>query len=137
MLKLQAFFGILIFLFLAYLMSNNRKKINVKLVVWSLIIQLGIALFMLKTAVGVKIFEWINDGFLILLNYSNYGAKFLFGSLVDSQKIGAQVAFQVLPLIIFVSALMYLLVYLGIIQLFVKIFANAVILILRVIQILH
>ena len=123
-LKLQAVLGVFVFLFIAFLLSKDRKRINYRLVILGLVIQFAIAIFMLKTAIGVKLFEWLNNGFLILLNYSNYGASFLFGNLVNSQKIGAQVAFQVLPLIVFVSALMYLLVYLGIIQFFVKLFAK-------------
>ncbi len=123
-LKLQAVLGIFVFLLIAFLMSRDKKRIDYKLVALGLVIQFAIALFMLKTSIGVKIFEGVNKGFLFLLNYSNYGARFLFGNLVDSQKIGAQVAFQVLPLIVFVSALMYLLVYLGVIQFFVKLFAK-------------
>ncbi len=124
MLKVQAVVGIFVFLLIAFLLSKDRKKINYRLVLIGLIIQFVIAVFMLRTAIGVSIFEGVNKGFLVLLNYSNYGAKFLFGSLVDSQSMGAQVAFQVLPLIIFVSALMALLVYLGIIQFFVRLFAK-------------
>jgi CNT family concentrative nucleoside transporter len=116
--------GISVFLFIAYLLSVDKKKIPYKTVLIGLIIQFFTAVFMLKTYIGVKIFDSVNKGFLILLNYSNHGAKFLFGSLVDSQKTGAQVAFQVLPLIIFVSAFMGILVYFGIIQFIVKIFAK-------------
>ena len=116
--------GISVFLFLAYLLSSNKKMIPYKTVLIGLIIQFVTAVFMLKTYIGVKIFEGVNKGFLILLNYSNYGARFLFGSLVDSQKIGALVAFQVLPLIIFVSAFMGILIYFGIIQFIVKLLAK-------------
>ncbi len=117
-------FGIFVFLLIAYLLSSDRKNIPYKTVFIGMLIQFLTAVFMLKTYIGVKIFESVNKGFLLLLNYSNYGAKFLFGSLVDSPKIGAQVAFQVLPLIIFVSAFMGILVYFNIIQFIVKIFAK-------------
>ncbi len=116
--------GILIFLLAAYLLSNNRKKIPYKTVIYGLITQFLIALFMLKTPVGVEIFKAVNHFFVKVLGYSDQGSKFLFGSLVDSQDIGAIVAFQVLPLIIFVSALMGILVYLGVIQWVVKLFAR-------------
>jgi CNT family concentrative nucleoside transporter len=79
---------------------------------------------MLKTPVGVEIFKAVNHFFVKVLSYSDQGSKFLFGSLVDSHEIGAIMAFQVLPLIIFVSALMGILVYLGVIQLVVKLFAR-------------
>jgi len=116
--------GIVIFLLVAYLFSNNRKKIPFKTVIYGLITQFLIALFMLKTPVGVEIFKAVNHFFVKVLSYSDQGSKFLFGSLVDSQDIGAIMAFQVLPLIIFVSALMGILVYLGVIQLVVKLFAR-------------
>lgn len=112
--------GIIVFLLIAYFMSNNRKKIPYKTVVFGLITQLALALFMLKTPVGVGIFQWVNRAFVKVLSYSDQGSMFLFGSLVNSREIGAIVAFQVLPLIIFVSALMGILVYLGVIQLVVK-----------------
>ncbi len=116
--------GVVVFLLIAYLLSNNRKKIPYRTVVVGLISQFVIAVFMLKTPVGVKIFEWVNLAFVKVLSYSDKGAKFLFGSLVDSRDIGAAVAFQVLPLIVFVSALMGILVYFGIIQFVVKLFAR-------------
>jgi len=116
--------GILIFLLAAYLLSNNRKKIPYKTVIYGLITQFLIAFFMLKTPVGVEIFKAVNHFFVKVLSYSDQGSKFLFGSLVDSQEIGAIMAFQVLPLIIFVSALMGILVYLGVIQWVVKLFAR-------------
>ena len=116
--------GILIFLLAAYMLSNNRKKIPYKTVIYGLITQFLIAFFMLKTPVGVEIFKAVNHFFVKVLSYSDQGSKFLFGSLVDSQEIGAIMAFQVLPLIIFVSALMGILVYLGVIQWVVKLFAR-------------
>jgi CNT family concentrative nucleoside transporter len=116
--------GILVFLLVAYLLSNNRKKIPYKTVIAGLVTQFAIALFMLKTPIGLKIFDWVNLAFVKVLGYSDKGSKFLFGSLVDSRDIGATLAFQVLPLIIFVSALMGVLVYLGVIQFLVKLLAR-------------
>lgn len=116
--------GIIIFLLVAYLLSNNRKKIPYKTVIVGLVTQFVIAIFMLKTPIGVIIFDWVNRAFVKILSYSDKGSKFLFGSLVDSQDIGANLAFQVLPVIVFVSALMGILVYLGIIQWVVKILAK-------------
>lgn len=122
--RFSGILGILIFLLVAYLLSNNRKKIPYKTVIFGLVTQLIIALFMLKTPIGVKIFDWVNSAFVSVLSYSDKGSKFLFGSLVDSRDIGASLAFQVLPLIIFVSALMGILVYLGVIQFLVKLLAR-------------
>ena len=116
--------GLFVFLLVAYLMSTDRKLIPYKTVVFGLITQFVIAVVMLKTPVGVSIFEWINSAFVKVLSYSDQGSKFLFGKLVDSQDIGAILGFQVLPLIIFVSALMGILVYLGVLQFFVRILAK-------------
>ena len=122
--RFSGILGILIFLLVAYLLSNNRKKIPYKTVIFGLITQLVIAVFMLKTPIGVKIFDWVNNAFVKVLSYSDKGSGFLFGKLVDSQDIGATLAFQVLPLIIFVSALMGILIYLGVVQFLVKLLAR-------------
>lgn len=122
--RFSGILGILIFLLVAYLLSNNRKKIPYKTVIFGLVTQLVIAVFMLKTPIGVKIFDWVNSAFVKVLSYSDKGSGFLFGKLVNSQDIGATLAFQVLPLIIFVSALMGILVYLGVIQFLVKLLAR-------------
>ena len=116
--------GILVFLGIAVLLSNNRKRIPVRTVVLGLVTHFVIAVFMLKTAVGVVIFDGVNRFFVKFLSYSDQGAKFLFGSLVDSQEIGAILAFQVLPIIVFVSAVMGILVYLGVIQFVIKLMAR-------------
>lgn len=124
MYRYSGILGIVIFLLIAYLMSNNKKKIPYKTVAYGLIIQFLFAIFMLKTSAGVIIFNAVNKFFVKVLSYSDQGAAFLFGKLVSSQDIGASLAFQVLPLIIFVSAIMGVLVYLGVIQFIVKIFAR-------------
>ncbi|MCK4943109.1 MAG: NupC/NupG family nucleoside CNT transporter, partial [Candidatus Aminicenantes bacterium] len=116
--------GIMVFLLVAFLLSNNRKKIALKTVIYGLITQFVIAVFMLKTAVGVVTFEWVNRIFVRILGYSDKGAELLFGKLVHSAEIGATLAFQALPVIIFVSALMGLLVYFGVIQFIIRILAR-------------
>jgi CNT family concentrative nucleoside transporter len=122
--RFSGIIGILFFLFIAFLLSNNRKKIPYKTVIYGLIAQFVIALLMLKTIVGVEIFNVVNKFFVKILSYSDQGTKLLFGSLVDSQEIGATLAFQALPVIIFISALMGILVYFGVIQFIVKILAR-------------
>lgn len=124
MIRYAGILGILVFLSVAFLLSNNRKKISLKTVAYGLIAQFVIAVFMLKTAVGVAVFQWVNRIFVKILGYSDRGAELLFGKLVHSDEIGAGLAFQVLPVIIFVSALMGLLVYLGIIQFIIKLMAR-------------
>ena len=124
MIRYAGILGVLIFLSIAFLLSNNRKQISLKTVFYGLIAQLVIAVFMLKTAVGVVIFQWVNRIFVKILGYSDRGAEILFGKLVHSDEIGATLAFQVLPVIIFVSALMGILVYFGIIQFIIKLMAR-------------
>ena len=104
--KLQSIAGLLIILGICYLISEKRKSIKIRIVLWGLGLQFVFALFILKTKPGFLIFEKINLIINKVLSFSNAGAKFLFGSLVESTNIGAIVAFQVLPIIIFISALM-------------------------------
>jgi len=116
--------GILVFLLLAFLLSSNRRKISLRLVGVGMLTQVLIALFMLKTPVGVAIFNWVNRFFIALMGYADRGAELLFGKLVRSQEIGATLAFQVLPVVIFVSALMGVMVHFGVIQFVIRQFAR-------------
>lgn len=124
MYKYSGIFGLIVFLLIAFSMSSNRKRISYRTVIVGLVTQFVVAIFMLKTSVGVEIFRAVNYGFVKFLSYSDQGARFLFGKLVDSPDTGATVAFQVLPLIVFVSAVMAILVYLGVIQFVIKALAR-------------
>ncbi len=115
--------GVLVFIFLGWLCSSRRRLIRWRTIFSALAIQLLIALFMLKTPIGTRVFSLVNRLFLKLLSYADQGSRFLFGRLVDSREIGATLAFQVLPVIIFISALMAILVHLGLIQRLVRFFA--------------
>ena len=109
--------GILSLLLIAFLFSSNRKAIDWKLVITGLALQLIFALGVLKVDIVRKIFEYISSFFVKVLNYSAEGAEFLFSGLVtDMNKFGFIFAFQVLPTIVFFSALSALLYYLGILQ---------------------
>jgi len=122
--KVLSVTGIFVFLLIAFLLSSNRKAIPWKTVLISLLLQFLTALFMLKTSVGIKLFEIFNRIFLAFLSYSDKGAEFLFGKLVHDTNIGAIVAFKVLPVIIFVSSFMAVLAYLRIIEYTIKILAH-------------
>lgn len=124
MTRLAALFGIMIFLGIGVLLSRDRRRIPWRTVGAGLGLQIVIAALMLKTPLGLLFFSAVNRGFMKLLGYADQGAKFMFGTLASSQEIGAMMAFQVLPLIIFVSALMGLLIHLGVIQFIVKILAR-------------
>lgn len=120
-----SFFGLFALVGLCWLMSTDRKKINWKLVAWGMALQLFFGIIVLKTAPGLWFFERLNDGTMALLGFTNEGTKFLFGSFVTG-KIEAPMinfAFNVLPTIIFVSALMTVGYHIGLMQWIVDIFA--------------
>ena len=117
--------GMFFLISLAFLLSNNRKAIDWKKVGIGLTIQLLIALAVLKVPFVQSIFEFIGNIFINILDFTKAGSKFLFDGLVaDMNKFGYIFAFQVLPTIIFFSALTSLLFYLGIIQWVVKVLAK-------------
>ncbi len=115
--------GMFSLLFIAFLFSSNRKAINWKVVGIGLAFQLLIALGVLKVAFIQKIFEAIGGVFVSVLDYTRAGSVFLFGDFMDISTYGFIFAFQVLPTIIFFSALTSVLFYLGIIQKVVKVMA--------------
>ncbi|TXD50933.1 MULTISPECIES: NupC/NupG family nucleoside CNT transporter [unclassified Polaribacter] len=116
--------GMFALLLIAFLFSSNRKAIDWKKVGIGLALQLLIAIGVLKVKFIQKIFEFIGKIFIEILEYTKAGSEFLFAGMVgDMNKFGYIFAFQVLPTIIFFSALTSLLFYLGIIQRIVKILA--------------
>ncbi len=112
--------GMSVLLLLAYLFSNNRKAINWKTVFIGLSAQLLLAFGVLKVAFIQKIFEFVGSIFVAILNYTVAGSEFLLGGFMDVNSYGFIFIFQILPTIIFFSALTSLLFYLGIIQKVVK-----------------
>ena len=115
--------GMITLLFIAFLFSANRKAISWRTVGIGLALQLIIAVGVLKVVFIQKIFEWIGKLFISILDFTKAGSKFLFeGLVVDMDTFGFIFAFQVLPTILFFSALTSVLFYLGIIQKLVKAF---------------
>ncbi|UKM64957.1 Na+ dependent nucleoside transporter [Flavobacteriaceae bacterium GSB9] len=113
--------GMVALVFLAFLFSSNRKAINWKIVGIGLAFQLLIAIGVLKVEFIKAGFEFIGSLFVQVLEFTRAGSKFLFeGLVVDMDTFGFIFAFQVLPTIIFFSALTSVLFYLGIIQKVVK-----------------
>ena len=115
--------GLTSLIFISFLLSNNRKKIQWKTVFISISIQFIIAVLILKISLIQSIFEFISKFFVRIINYTSSGSSFLFSSLVDQQKFTYIFAFQVLPVIIFFSALTSVLYHLGVIQKIVSFFA--------------
>ena len=115
--------GMVTLLFIAFLFSANRKAISWRTVGLGLALQLVIAVGVLKITFIQKIFEGIGKLFISILDFTKAGSKFLFeGLVVDMDTFGFIFAFQVLPTILFFSALTSVLFYLGIIQKVVKAF---------------
>jgi CNT family concentrative nucleoside transporter len=103
-------------IFIAYLLSNNKKRIDWKTIIIGLSSQLIIAVAVLKIEFVRLVFEKIGQGFLAIVTFTNQGSRILFGDLADSSKYGEIFVFQVLPVIIFFSALTSVLYYYRIIQ---------------------
>lgn len=121
---LRGIIGMVFLLLVCFLLSNNRKIIQWKLVLSGLALQLIFALSVLKIDFVANLFDWISDKVVKFLNFSEKGAEFLFGGLVtDQTTFGYIFAFKVLPTIVFFSAFTSLLYYLGILQRIVKGFA--------------
>jgi CNT family concentrative nucleoside transporter len=114
--------GMLTLLGIAFAMSNNRRKLDWRLIFWGLSLQLLFALFILKTPIGQPFFGAVDLVVKKLLSFSDAGSDFLFKSfgsgVVEAPLLNF--AFRVLPTIIFFSSLMAILYYLGIMQKVVK-----------------
>lgn len=115
--------GMISLLFIAFLFSSNRKAIKWKRVAIGVSLQLVIAIGVLKIPFVQKIFEGVGKVFVNILDYTRGGSEFLFSGIMDIESYGFIFAFQVLPTIIFFSALTSVLFYLGIIQKLVKLMA--------------
>lgn len=113
--------GMAVLILISFLFSSNRKAINWKTVGIGLALQLLIAIGVLKVPFVQYIFEKIGEVFVSILEFTRAGSRFLFeGLVVDMDTFGYIFAFQVLPTIVFFSALTSVLFYLGVIQKVVK-----------------
>ncbi len=120
----NALIGIPVLLGICIALSNNRKKINWRLVGFGLGLQLLFAFLILKTSGGQWLFGQLNDAVLKILSFTEAGSSFVFGNLVLDQKtFGFIFAFNVLPTIVFFSAFMAILYHLGIMQKIVYVIA--------------
>src|SRR5436190_23462485 len=135
---LQPVIGATVILGIAYAFSTNRRAISWRIVAWGLSLQVLFALIVLKTTIGQSVFTTLGNAINRLLGFAGVGAGFVFGPLGDSTvwarvmnaalgPDGAQYtvifAFQVLPTIIFIAALLANLQYLRVMQLVVRVFA--------------
>jgi CNT family concentrative nucleoside transporter len=125
--------GLVVLLFIAWVFSTNRKRIRWEVVVWGIGLQFLFAWFIFVFPAGIKFFQWINKAVLELLNASMAGTQFLFGPLAlppgiqgadGASSLGFIFAIQVLPTIIFFSALMSILYFLNIMPRIINGFAR-------------
>jgi CNT family concentrative nucleoside transporter len=112
--------GMLALLFIAYLFSSNRKAISWKTVLIGLAAQMLLAIGVLKITFIKNIFEFVGKIFVLILDFTRAGSEFLLGGMMNIDSFGFIFLFQVLPTIIFFSALTSVLFYLGVIQIIVK-----------------
>ena len=115
--------GMAFLIFISFLLSNNRKAINWKTVSFGLLIQLILAISVLKISWVQSIFEFAGKIFVKILEFTMEGTKFLFGDLVSMDNFGGVFIFAILPTVIFFAALTSVLFYFGIIQKVVKLMA--------------
>ncbi|HEX4560860.1 MAG TPA: NupC/NupG family nucleoside CNT transporter [Gemmatimonadales bacterium] len=122
--RLTGLIGMAVILGIGILFSRNRKAISWRVVGWGLGLQFAFAVFVLQVTWGRNLFSWLGGVATKLLGFSYAGSEFVFGEIgKQHSSIGVVFAFQILPTIIFVSALFAILYYLGVMQLVVKAFA--------------
>ena len=114
-----SFLGLGFMVFVAWLVSSDRRAFPTRVVLWGTALQLGFGVVVLKTSVGLKVFSWLNDVFVRLLDFTAEGSRFLFGDFLDDH---FSVALNVLPTIIFFSTLT-IAYHLGLMQGIVRAFA--------------
>ncbi len=138
--RLVSFVGVFVLLGIAWLLSNNKRQINYRVVLWGVLLQVVFAVIILKTTPGQAVFFYAKAAITKLLSFTDAGASFLFGNLYrgdtdlvkalggggpfqirdsvsgDFINIGIVFAIHVLPTIIFFASLMSILYHLGVMQ---------------------
>lgn len=125
-------FGLAVLIGIAWLFSVNKRRVDWKLVVTGVTLQIAFAAVVLLMPGGREAFDAIGHGFVKVLSFVGEGSKFIFGSLMDTSTYGFIFAFQVLPTIIFFAALMGVLYHLGVMQAIVRAMAWAITKVMRV-----
>lgn len=138
--RFHGILGIVLILGLAFALSNNRKKINYRVVVSGLIIQLALALFILNTKIGLQTFNWLGEKIKRLLELAEKGGDFVFGGLMRPDLLkpifgdnhSFLFMFKLMPTIIFVAVLVNIAYQIGIMQIIISFFARLVHALMRV-----
>lgn len=133
MYNLVSFAGIFILMAFAWLLSTDRKVVNWRVIIWGCVIQLVFALFIFIVPAGAKIFLFINDSLVKVIDVAGAGARFIFGRLAlppgatdewGGESLGFIFAFQALPTIIFFASLMGILYYVGVMPWLIGMFSR-------------
>ncbi|MDX3936020.1 nucleoside transporter C-terminal domain-containing protein [Stenotrophomonas sp.] len=125
-------FGLAVLIGIAWLFSNNKRAVDWRLVVTGIALQIAFAAVVLLVPGGRDVFDALGKGFVKILSFVNEGSGFIFGSLMNTEQFGFIFAFQVLPTIIFFSALMGVMYHLNVMQMIVRGMAWAITKIMRV-----
>jgi len=128
-----SFCGIFVLIFFAWLLSPNKRVVNMRLILGGITIQMALALFIFAFPPGARVFLWLNDAAVAVMESASAGAEFVFGRLAlppgtvneqGQESLGFFLAFQGLPTIIFFSALVAIFYHAGIMQAVIKAFAS-------------
>lgn len=128
---LNSILGIVVLLLIAFLFSSNKKAISIRAVLGALALQVGIGALILYVPAGRDALNAMANGISKVISYGNEGISFLFGGLVSDKMFevfgggGFVFAFRVLPTIVFFSALISLLYYIGVMQWVIRIIGGA------------
>ncbi|MBE7380512.1 MAG: NupC/NupG family nucleoside CNT transporter [Leptolyngbya sp. SIO1E4] len=110
--RLISLFGLGVFIAFAYALSVNRQEVRWKPVLWGIALQLGLAIFILRTPIGLVMFRWLGDLVTQFLDYTDAGASFVFGENFQDFFF----AFKVLPTVIFFSSFVNILYHYNVLQ---------------------
>ncbi|MGC1363350.1 MAG: nucleoside transporter C-terminal domain-containing protein [Silvibacterium sp.] len=125
MARFTGILGLLTMLLLAWLFSTNRRAIRWRTVIWGLSMQIVFAFLVLEWTVGQHILATVGGAITRMLDYSFAGSEMVFGDLgKQHSSFGMVFAFQVLPTIIFISALFAVLYHIGVMQIVIRFFAR-------------
>jgi CNT family concentrative nucleoside transporter len=138
--RFTGLFGVALIIGICLLISNNRKAIDLRLVLSGLAIQVSLALFILKSDIGRRLFGFLGHGIEKILSFSDYGAAFVFGALVNKGLMDKAFGegndfiffFKIIPTIIFVAVLVSVAYHVGIMQVIISVVAKVVHKLMRV-----
>jgi CNT family concentrative nucleoside transporter len=125
-------FGLAVLIGITWLFSNNKRAVDWKLVATGITLQIAFAALVILVPGGRDVFDALGQGFVKVLSFVNEGSGFIFGSLMDTKNYGFIFAFQVLPTIIFFSALMGVMYHLNVMQAIVRVMAWSITKVMRV-----